>query len=281
MPPVSRGVSASPRRTPPAATSRLSAACPQCGANGRIPRAVQSARQQQVGEIGASNQQQQSGHRDQYQQRLPPLFLQLVQALRSGKQLGVFTFQLLHFSTIGDLELGDGFSYVGSEKGLQRGRGLLARQARGKTSEDRQPMGIARAERFRPSRFEQAARRHRQKEIRRVTAVDATKTFRSDADDRKKTAVKGQRLADDRRLISEAPGPEVIREHRDWIGFAGDIVGWGEQPSGSRVHAENVKKVPGYQLRIRAVRLAMGFQLNTVSNAHCKPLKPFGVVPQT
>ena len=186
--------------------------------------------QQQVGDVGARDQQHEGHRAGQDEERRPHVTGQLIaqrdDARRpAGVEVGKHPRQLGRNVSHVELRLLDGHARLQPSDNHER---PATRRSRLRREADRQPHVDA--------------------------LVEKREAGRHDADDGVRRALRHQRFVEDSRIGAEAAFPQSIAD--DDRSGPGDVLRGGESTSTSRLHAENLEELGRDGLRLQLLGLA-------------------------
>ena len=207
-----------------------------------------AARQQQVRDIGAGDQQHARGNRHQDPQgtRQRPAQTGSAPRRRLDHDLALdeaiaHRLRRVRERAFLDLE----FEPRAIER-LQRGLRLFGRHAGLQPGEDADPAVARIVERVVPARRQLRLHHHRHVDLRRDAQLDALEPFARDTDDGVRVRVDDHGLADHRRIGGEAAAPVRVTQHGDRMSVRDAIVIRREHPAGGRGDAERLEVAAGH-----------------------------------
>jgi hypothetical protein len=226
-------------------------------ANRHLLLARGAARQQQVGDVRARDQQHQTDHAHQHENRRRELLTQIGSSFLARAQEQVLADEALAeaLRRVGDLlEL---LLVDLPVDHVHRRFRLLRRHARLQPRHDRQPAAAAVLQVV-PGRRHLRLHHHRHEHVGAFADDDAVEARRRDADDRHRLAVERHAAVEDRRVAIEAPRPVAVGEDDHRMSAWRAVVVLREGAADVRAHAEDVEVVAGDQLAVDAFGLAVG-----------------------
>ncbi len=215
------------------------------------------AGEEQVGHVGARDEQHERGDAEQQRERRDGLRVDLALAVRTGRDEDRLCAEALH-RLIAHPGLEAGLDVVEDRvvRHVDRRARLLERRARLQPREEIGPVGAPVLE---PARRAVQRVAQRDRDIREGARPErhAVEARRRHADDRQRLAVDGERLADDTRIAGEVRLPVGVADHGDGRLARRAVVGRPEEPSERRVEAEHREVAAGDELRLAVDRLAV------------------------
>ena len=214
-------------------------------AHGQLAAASRRPGEQQVGDVGARDQQHRADHTAQQERRRAQLRPRAEVRVVHGPEGDARSHgprRQLHprpeeFRQHG-IELG--------ARALDRDVGLEAADAEdpavGRVLEQ---IGILFAGVARPRRPRDRLHHHRHVDLPHASNLRSREPGRRHADDREDVPVQADLAPDHVGAAAEARLPEVVRDHHYWMRPRGDVVAWFQQASECRLHAEHLEEVAG------------------------------------
>ena len=205
----------------------------KCGTHGRLALAADGARQQQVRDVGAHDQQHQADQEQQHPERTAVVGADGVEAARGGVEVSESgSSPAARVTPSGTTSRWKLLVDPLMHGGRHRHRAAAARSA-GPTSTSAS-LGLLRARRPRVS---VTLRGQRREDVHPLADGDAEEPWRRDTDDRRNRAVDAERTANDVGAAAEHPLPQPVADHDH--DFASDAVVVGRQrPPEQRRDAE-------------------------------------------
>ncbi len=205
------------------------------------------ARQQQVRDVRAGDDQHQAGHAEQERQRAPGFAADRALPAQAGGHAQLARPEALH-RLLAHPRLQRRVDVVDEclVGRVDAGRGLLDRDARFQPSEDVRPVAAAILEAL-EARLHQRAKRDRHEHLGLRAQRRAVEPARRDADDGQALSVDDQRVVQDRRVEAEALLPVVEAEHDDARFADHAVVALREQPAEGRLHAKHREVAPRHE----------------------------------
>ena len=223
--------------------------------------AHERAGDQQVGDVGAGDEQDEPDHAHQHEQGRGEVVAQAGEACRCRFDEQSPLHELLarvggpvlrgrqRLLVLTDLR----------EEPLQRRLGGVDRVARLQPGEDLDPPGAPIVHVHpRPVRRHHVLHQDRDADLRRLRRIDAGESCRGDTDHGHRVVVDPDRLADDRRIACEPADPVVVAQDDDRVAHGDLIVLPGvEHAAERRLHAEQREVVARHHLRLHALGLVV------------------------
>ncbi len=222
-----------------------------------LPRGA--AREQQVRDVGARDQQHHADHAHQHQNGRGEFSAQIRSPFRTLAQKQMFRHEALAERFRRGGRLFDLLFVDLPVDHVHRRFSLLARDARLDARHDGQPPAAAVLQ-IVPGRRHLRFHHHRHHHVRVLADDDAVEAWRRDADDGHRRAVEGDGTIDDRRIAGEAAHPVVVTQDRHRISARRLVVVWRQRAADVRADGEDVEVVPGHELTADALRLSVGHQ---------------------
>ena len=214
------------------------------------------ARQQQVRDIGAGDQQNEAGDTEEQGQGSSGLAVQVAltdtargQGDALGREAGhglvAHAFLERHLDLVDDRAVGD----------VQRRLRVLERNAWFESTEDVDPVAASVLEAF-PAGHDHPSHADRNVDLRPDPERRAMEAAGGHADDRQRGPVDDHGIPDHVAARSEPPLPEVVAEHNQRVSPGGAIVLFGEEPPDRGLDSEHAEVAPRDLHPRRAVGLA-------------------------
>jgi hypothetical protein len=224
--------------------------------DGHFTAARGGARQQQVGHIGAGDQQHQSHQGHQRNQRLLPLLPQLVDALRSRLQ-----FELLaHDKLFGALAALVVFLDLGFHQrpvdGFDGGLRLFRRNSRFQAPQDIQPVSVA-IRKTVPRGCNLALHGDGHEQFGILSREHPAESGGRDPDHDHGMTVEGHLDIQDARLAGEAPHPVIVAQHDHGMRAGSAVVLRRERAADGGGNAQHFEKIAGDDFGAGAFRLTV------------------------
>ena len=237
----------------------VAATSPQGQAHRDLPLAGGCARQQEIGDVGARDQENEADHPGEHEKGGRELLTERGQPAKARQDLDLLGQETLAEAGRRAGDLGDLVLVDLTIEHLQAGRGLNDRDARLEASHDVQPHESSILELV-PGGSDGGFHGQGDIEVGRRAHLDPVKGRRGDAHDREGVAVELEQVPDDTRISSEPALPVAVVEHghRARVGL---MVVLGTQGAADRrPHPEDVEEVAGDDFPERSLGLTLGFE---------------------
>ena len=226
-------------------------------AQGQLALPRHAASDQQVGDVGAGDQQHAERHRHQQPQRQVERLAQHARPLRRRQHGQAARQERAPRVRRGGVESRVG-GLVREQRRVERieaGAQRVDRRAVGEPAEDLHPAEAAALE-LQPRRTHLRLHRERHEHLGRRQQLEAVEAARGHADHGQRMAVDDDGLADHVAVAGEAALPVVVAQHRDRRAARRDVVAGREQPARRRREPEDGEVVARDQLALDALGAA-------------------------
>ncbi len=214
---------------------------------GDLSAARRGTGQEQVGDVGARDQEDQRADRQQDLQAAPVRLLHLADAAAGGHDVDHLPGQVLHETRDPVCRVPGAVLQPVPQRARKPRRDAFHRGAGAQSSDDAEPRRDRLAKQ-RAVAVDQGLLLDGQPEIRRIAAKRLAKEPRGrDADDRERMILYDERRADDRCVAAVLFLPGAVAQHRH-RGRRRRVVGGREDATGERVDAERLEVVARHEL---------------------------------
>ena len=232
-----------------------------CQSNGDFPFTRTGARKHQVREIGARDQQNQRGDREQDPQRIFVFLPKLREAVARGNRVKSVRHVLLN--VLGFVGLGNGRFQNRRRHGVELGGRAFDGPSRLEAAHRGKPVAVAHVEQgFFLVDDRLGANRNR--DVEPATDLDTEKSGRRNADDRERIAVERDLATDDARVAVVFVLPECVADDCGLRAASAAIVFGGEQTANQRLRLEHFEKIAADEHAVRVARFAAAGEVKVV-----------------